>query len=221
METVISVKNVSKSFKKVTVLDNVSLNVTKGIICGLIGSNGSGKTVLMKAICGFVIPDSGEIRVRDKMVGKDFDFPPDLGVIIENPGFMQYMSGYGNLKNLAAINKKIDRSRIEEVMRLVGLNPSDKKWVGKYSLGMRQRLGIAQAIMEYQDIMLLDEPMNGLDKSGVSDVRKILLQLKEEGKTILITSHNAEDIEILCDEVYEMEGGILKKFEKRNNYDNI
>ncbi len=211
METVISVKSVCKSFKKAKVLDHVSLNIAKGTICGLTGNNGSGKTVLMKTICGFVMPDSGSVQVRNKTVGKDFDFPPDLGVIIETPGFMQYMSGYKNLKNLADINKKIDEDRIKEVMRLVGLDPDDKKWVGRYSLGMRQRLGIAQAIMEHQDIMLLDEPMNGLDKAGISDVRKILMGLREEGKTILLTSHNAEDIEVLCDEVYEMKNGVIKK----------
>lgn len=214
METVISVKSVCKSFKKVKVLDHVSLDITKGTICGLTGNNGSGKTVLMKIICGFAIPDSGSVLVRNRTVGKDFDFPPDLGVIIETPGFMQFMSGYKNLKNLADINKKIDGDRIKEVMRLVGLDPDDKKWVGKYSLGMRQRLGIAQAIMEHQDIMLLDEPMNGLDKAGISDVRKILMGLREEGKTILLTSHNAEDIEVLCDEVYEMENGVIKKIKE-------
>lgn len=207
MDNIIEIRDVSKAFKNVKVLDHVSLNVKKGTACGLVGRNGSGKTVLMKAICGFLIPDSGEILVRGKIVGKDFDFPPDVGVIIENPGFSQYISGYRNLRNLASIRKKIGDREIREVMELVGLDPEDKKWVSKYSLGMRQRLGIAQAVMENQDILILDEPMNGLDKQGMEDVRQLLLKLKKEGKTILLSSHHMEDIDILCDEVYELEGG--------------
>lgn len=212
MVNIIEVKNVTKSFKNNVVLKDVSLTVEKGSICGLIGLNGSGKTVLMKAICGFIIPESGEIYVRGKRIGKDCDFPENVGVIIENPGFSQYISGFQNLKNLASIQKKIDDEKIRQVMTLMGLEPDNKKWVSKYSLGMRQRLGIAQAIMEDQDILILDEPMNGLDKQGVADVRKILMDLKKQGKTIVLASHNQNDIDELCDKVYEMDRGVITEF---------
>lgn len=207
---VIEVNDVVKKFKEVTVLDHVDLKVERGIICGLVGRNGSGKTVLMKVVCGFILPDSGEVTVDGKRIGKDCDFPKNTGVIIENPGFSQYISGAKNLQNLASINKKISKDEIDKVMELVGLNPKDKKWVSKYSLGMRQRLGIAQAIMEGQDILILDEPMNGLDQEGIEDMRKLFLKLKSEGKTILLASHSKEDIAALCDEVYEMEHGQMR-----------
>lgn len=208
----ISIKNVSLVLGKTKILTDINMELEKGKIYGLIGRNGSGKTMLMKCICGFVKPSNGEIRVRDQVVGKDIDFPPDMGIMIENPGFIPYYSGIKNLKMLAELQQKIDRARMEDTIRLVGLNPSLKLHVGKYSLGMRQRLGIAQAIMEDPDILILDEPMNGLDKEGVADMRKLFLELKAEGKTMVIASHNAEDIEILCDRVYEMEHGELKQF---------
>lgn len=210
MEYIIEVNDAVKKFKDVTVLDHVTLKVEKGTICGLVGRNGSGKTVLMKVICGFILPDSGEVVVDGKRIGKDCDFPKDTGVIIENPGFSQYISGAKNLKNLASINKKISNNEITKVMELVGLDAQDKKWVSKYSLGMRQRLGIAQAIMEGQSILILDEPMNGLDQEGVEDMRKLFLELREQGKTILLASHSKEDIAALCDEVYEMEHGVIR-----------
>lgn len=211
METIIKVKDVSKQFKGIKVLDNINLTVEKGSICGLTGANGSGKTVLMKAICGFLIPDSGEIYVREKKIGEDCDFPENTGVIIGNPGFSPYISGFRNLKGLASIRKKIDDDKIRETMELVGLDPKSKKWVSKYSLGMRQRLGIAQAVMEDQDLLILDEPLNGLDKQGAADVRELLLKMKEQGKTILLASHNAQDIDILCDKVYEVDNGKIEQ----------
>lgn len=216
MGNIIEVKNISKSFKNMQVLKDVSLEIEEGTICGLVGLNGSGKTVLMKAICGFLIPETGKVFVKGKEIGKDCDFPENVGAIIENPGFSQFISGFKNLKNLASIQKKIDDDKIRETMRLVGLDPDSKKWVSKYSLGMRQRLGIAQAIMEDQDILILDEPMNGLDKRGVSDVRKILLELKEQGKTIILASHNMSDIEILCDKVYEMDDGNISELSDKD-----
>lgn len=164
-----------------------------------------------KSICGFVLPDAGKILVRGKQVGKDVDIPQGIGIIIEHPGFLRDYSGFQNLKLLARLQKKITDEKIKESIRLVGLDPEDKKKVGKFSLGMRQRLGIAQAIMESPDILILDEPMNGLDKHGVEDMRKLLVQLKEEGTTILVASHNPLDIEILCDEVYEMDAGAITK----------
>ncbi|MCI8894964.1 MAG: ATP-binding cassette domain-containing protein [Lachnospiraceae bacterium] len=207
----IEVNDVVKKFKDVTVLDHVSLKVEKGTICGLVGRNGSGKTVLMKVICGFILPDSGQVSVDGKRIGKDCDFPKETGVIIENPGFSQYISGAKNLRNLASINQKISQDEIARVMELVGLNAQDRKWVSKYSLGMRQRLGIAQAIMEGQSLLILDEPMNGLDQEGVEDMRKLFQNLREQGKTILLASHSREDIAMLCDEVYEMEHGVIRR----------
>ena len=191
--------------------DSINIEFEKGKIHGFIGRNGSGKTMLMKCICGFIKPTDGEIIVNEKRIGKDCDFPDSVGIIIETPGFIPYYSGYRNLKLLADLNRKIDKEKIRNTMQMVGLDPDLKRHVKKYSLGMRQRLGLAQAIMENPDLLILDEPMNGLDKEGVSDMRKYLLNLKEQGKTILIASHSAEDIEILCDTVCEMDKGVLTK----------
>lgn len=207
----IIVKNLTKKFKEATVLDNVNITFEKGKVHGLIGRNGSGKTMLMKCICGIVPPTSGEIIVNEKRIGKDTDIPKNVGVIIETPGFIPNYSAYNNLKFLAALNHKIGKDEIRSAIQSVGLNPNEKKHVGKFSLGMRQRLGLAQAIMENPDLLILDEPMNGLDKDGVCDMREYLLTLKEQGKTILIASHSAEDIDILCDTVCEMDKGKLEK----------
>lgn len=207
----IQVNNVSLTIKKTKILKDVSATFEDGKIHGLIGRNGSGKTMLMKCICGFIKPTEGTIFVSDKQIGKDCDFPDSVGIIIETPGFIPYYSGYKNLKLLADLNKKINGEQIRETMKKVGLDPDLKRHVKKYSLGMRQRLGLAQAIMENPDILILDEPMNGLDKDGVGDMRKYLLDLKKQGKTILIASHSAEDIEILCDTVCEMDKGVLSK----------
>lgn len=213
MDTIIQVENVTKKFKKQLVLDHVDLQVEKGTVCGLVGANGSGKTVLLKVICGFMLPDEGEIRVKGKKIGKDIDFPEDTGVLIETPYFSPFSSGYQNLKNLAGIQKKIGSDQIRQAMEVVGLDPADKKWVSKYSLGMRQRLGIAQALMEDQELLILDEPMNGLDKQGVADVRALILSMKAQGKTILMSSHYPQDMECLCDTVYEVDGGRLNLLE--------
>lgn len=210
MDAVI-VKNLTKKFKEATVLNDVNVTFEKGKVHGLIGRNGSGKTMLMKCICGIVPPTSGEIIVNEKRIGKDTDIPKNVGVIIETPGFIPNYSAYNNLKFLAALNNNIGREEIRNAIKSVGLNPDDKKHVGKFSLGMRQRLGLAQAIMENPDLLILDEPMNGLDKDGVCDMREYLLALKEQGKTILIASHSAEDIDILCDTVCEMDKGHLEK----------
>ena len=211
MENLIEIQDVVKRFGEQTVLDHVSLSVTPGKIYGIIGRNGSGKTVLFKSICGFVLPDAGKILVRGKQVGKDVDIPQGIGIIIEHPGFLRDYSGFQNLKLLARLQKKITDEKIKESIRLVGLDPEDKKKVGKFSLGMRQRLGIAQAIMEDPKLLILDEPFNGLDKNGVAESRSHLLELKKAGKTILLASHNEDDIRILCDRVYEMDGGILRE----------
>ncbi len=207
----IEIKNVSLILQKNEILKDISVHFERGKIHGLIGRNGSGKTMLIKCICGFVKPNSGEILVDGKHIGKDCDFPKNAGIIIETPGFIPYYSGYKNLKLLADLRGKISRDDIRKTMEKVGLNPDLKRHVRKYSLGMRQRLGLAQAIMENPDLLVLDEPMNGLDKEGVADMREYLLALKSQGKTILIASHSAEDIGILCDTVCEMDKGRLEK----------
>lgn len=207
----IEIKNVSLIMQKNEILKDISVHFERGKIHGLIGRNGSGKTMLMKCICGFVKPTAGEITVDGKRIGKDCDFPKNAGIIIETPGFIPYYSGYKNLKLLADLRGKISRDDIRKTMEKVGLNPDLKRHVRKYSLGMRQRLGLAQAIMENPELLILDEPMNGLDKEGVADMRKYLLDLKSQGKTILIASHSAEDIGILCDTVCEMDKGRLEK----------
>ena len=210
-QAMIEINNLEKQFKNQLVLKNINMKFFKGKIYGIIGRNGSGKTVLLKCICGFLRPTSGHVSVNHKIIGQDIDFPQKLGFIIETPGFLMNYSGYKNLKYLASIKKEIDDIAIKEAMELVGLDPEDKKHVGKYSLGMRQRLGIAQAIMEKPDILILDEPMNGLDKSGVEEMRKLFLKIQSEGRLILLTSHNKEDIDVLCDEVYEMDMGNLMR----------
>ena len=163
MNHIIEVKNVYKSFKNIEVLHDVSLQVDAGSICGIIGRNGSGKTVLFKCICGFLQTDRGEIQIEGKAVGKDKSTLSNLGIIIESPGFLRHYSGYKNLEFLMGLNGKADREKINAVLDLVGLAEQKNKKVGKYSMGMRQRLGIAQAIMEEQNILILYEPMNGLD----------------------------------------------------------
>ena len=193
--------------EKKKILDDISIEMESGKIYGLIGRNGSGKTMIMKCICGFMHLTSGQVLVDNKVIGQDIDFPENLGIIIENPGFIPYYSGYKNLKLLADVRKKIGKDDIIKAMEVVGLDPYSKLHVGKYSLGMRQRLGIAQAIMEDPELLILDEPMNGLDSDGVEDIRKVLLDLKKQGKTVIIASHNYMDIDILCDKVWKIEKG--------------
>lgn len=209
MSNMIEITNLCKSFKDTKVLNDITIKIKKGNIIGIIGRNGSGKTVLFKCICGLISPTKGTVKINNKILGKDIDIPNNIGAIIENPGFLPNYSGFKNLKFLAMIKNQINNEHIKDTIKLVGLNPDSKKHVGKYSLGMRQRLGIAQAIMENPDILILDEPMNGLDNEGVKDMRKLFLSLKEQGKTILLASHNKEDIEVLCEEVYMMDKGIL------------
>lgn len=214
----IEVKNVNVTIGKNEILQDISAVFETGKIHGLIGRNGSGKTVLMKCICGFMKPTSGEVFVGGKQIGKEVDFAPDTGVIIETPGFVPFYSGYRNLKILAGLNHKIGKEEIEEAMRTVGLDPKLKRHVKKYSLGMRQRLGIAQAIMEKPKLLILDEPFNGLDKEGVEQMRTYFLELKKQGVTILLSSHTSEDIKLLCDTVTEMEKGKTVIPNDRRNY---
>jgi ABC-2 type transport system ATP-binding protein len=208
MSEIVKVENVTKYFKQEKVLDDVNMNLETGHIYGIVGKNGAGKTVLFKIIAGFIKPSSGKVTVAGKIIGVDRDFPDSLGLIIETPGFLSQYNAYQNLLYLANINNKISKEDIKESIRMVGLDPDGNKKVGKFSLGMRQRLGIAQAIMENPNLIILDEPMNGLDKKGIEDVKELLLKLKGDGKTILMASHYAEDMEI-CDEVFQMEDGKL------------
>lgn len=207
----ISIRGVNKSFKGENVLQNVTHDFEEGKVHGIVGFNGSGKTVLFKCICGFLLPSSGYILVNGKQVGKEIDFPDSMGLIIENPGFLPNISAFKNLKLLAGLKGNIREKEIYEAILKVGLDPKSKKQVGKYSLGMRERLGIAQAIMENPDLLILDEPFNGLDKRGVQDVYGLITEMKNRGKTILLASHNAIDIETLCDTVCEMDGGVLER----------
>ena len=209
MENIIEVCGVNKYFGEEHVLKDVSHTFEKGKIHGIVGNNGSGKTVLMKCICGFLKPDSGVIYVNHKQVGKETDFPEDIWIIIETPGFLPHLSGTQNLKILASLQKKANALTIRTVLEQVGLDPDMKKPVGKYSLGMRQRLGFAQALMEDPSLLILDEPLNGLDKHGVVHIRNVIKGLRAEGKTVILASHNQVDIDELCDTVCEMDAGVL------------
>lgn len=209
MNEMVKVENVTLKIKDALILDKVNLSVEKGSICGLVGRNGSGKTMLMKCICGFIPVTEGEISVSGQKVGAKDKFAQNLGFIIETPGFMPNYTAYKNLEFLSSINSKADKQRIREVIELVGLDPDSKKKVGKFSLGMNQRLGLAQAIIDDPDLLILDEPFNGLDNDGVKQIRNLLLKLKEQGKTIIMASHTKEDIDILCDRVCFMDKGRL------------
>lgn len=211
MTEIITIENVTKKFGDVTALENVNLSIERGKIYGIVGRNGSGKTVLFKLITGYLKPSAGRVVVNGKEIGKDTDFAENIGIIIENPGFLKGYTGFKNLAYLAGIRNVIGKEEIRESMVKVGLDPDSHKKVGKYSMGMKQRLGIAQAIMENPEILILDEPMNSLDNQGVEEVRDILIELRNVGKTIILASHNKEDIEILCDEVYEMDHGRLTR----------
>ena len=209
MDVAVSVQDLYKSFGEDEVLKGVTRDFEEGKIHGIVGNNGSGKTVLMKCICGFLRPTRGKVLVRYREVGKDMDFPENMGIIIATPGFLPGLTGMKNLRLLASLQKKAGNETIADAIRRVGLDPALKKPVGKYSLGMRQRLGIAQAIMENPSLLILDEPLNGLDKHGVQEMRALIKGLRDEGKTILLASHNQGDIDELCDTVCEMDGGIM------------
>ena len=211
MEKLIQIKNLTKCFGETKVLDKINVNFDRGHIYGIIGRNGSGKSMLMKCICGLVVPTSGEIIIDNKKLGTDIDLPENLAGIIEEPGFLENYSAYKNLQFLSMIKNKIGKEEIIQTLKSVRLDPYSKLHVGKYSMGMKQRLGIAQAIMEKPEILILDEPMNGLDKHGVKEIREVLLQMKEENRVILLSSHNPKDIDYLCDVVFEMDDGYLQE----------
>ena len=203
----IELLNITKTIGKHTILNNISLSLERGKCYGFIGQNGCGKTMLLRAICGFIRPDSGEVWVNQKRIGTDCEFVEDAGVIIGEATFQDFLTGYENLKILAEIKNEIDDNEIMEALKQVQLEDAKDQKFRTYSVGMKRRLCIAQAIMEHPSLLILDEPFNGLDKQGVADIRKLLLQYKQQNKTILITSHNEKDIELLCDTVIELDNG--------------
>ena len=208
----IEIKNVTKIIKHNTVIDNVSLTVNSGKITGLKGVNGSGKTMLMRLVSGLILPTSGEIIIDGETLGKDITFPRSIGTLIENPAFLDNYSGFQNLKLLASIQGKISDEEIREAIIDVELNPDDKKKFRKYSLGMKQRLGIAAAVMEHPDIIILDEPTNALDSDGVQMVKRILQKEKERGALILISCHDLDVLKELSDVIYLMNVGRLSSY---------
>lgn len=212
MGTVVRLEHYTKNFKKVTVLDDINLTLESGKVIGLKGKNGSGKTMLMRAISGLILPTSGKVFINDKELGKQISFPPSIGLLIENPSFIANYTGFKNLKILASIQNKISDEDIREAIRKVGLKPDDPRTFKKYSLGMKQRLGIAAAIMEKPDIVILDEPINALDEAGAGLIKGILDELKANGSLIIIACHDTEELNYLSDEVYEIyEGQLVDK----------
>ena len=203
----IIVNNYDKIIKGKQILNNINLTFHSGKIYGLCGKNGSGKTMLLRAICGLILPSKGEVSIDNKIVGKDIEFPESVGIIIENIELLSEYSGIDNLRLIAKINKKVTDKEIIHSMELVGLNPFDKKKVKAFSLGMRQKLNIAQAIMEKPKLLLLDEPTNALDKEGVENIRNLLLKFRDNDTLIIIASHNNEDLNILCDEFIHLSEG--------------
>ena len=207
----LTVKNVTKRIRGKMILDDVSMHLFSGNVYGIVGRNGSGKTMLLRALAGLIRADEGEIWYQDQLLHKDMDVPPSLGIIIENAGLYPEFTGMKNLRLLAAIKKTIGNKEIREAMERVGLDPEDKRTYRKYSLGMKQRLLIAQAIMEKPDVLLLDEPANGLDEEAVGLMRRIVEEERKRGALILLASHNKEDIGLLADTVYRMEAGRLRE----------
>ena len=211
----IKISDLSKSIKGNKVLDNISMELESGNIYGLQGKNGSGKTMLMRAICGLIFPNSGKINIDGKILGKDISFPESVGVLIENPSFLSNFTAFENLKLLAAIKGKINDDEIKQSLIEVGLNPEDNKKYKKFSLGMKQRLGIACAIMEHPDLVILDEPFNALDQMGVELIKDTILKLKYEGALVILACHDREELEMLSDEIFVLtEGRVVEKSKK-------
>lgn len=202
----IKLSNVSKEIKGAVILDEINYEFHPGVIYGIHGRNGSGKTMLLRAIAGLIRPTRGEIKIGEKILHQDMDFPESIGVLIETPNFWKNYTGVKVLKTLASIKKVIGQREIEEILQKVGLDPKDSRTVRKYSLGMKQRLGIAQALMEQPDILLLDEPTNAIDKMGVQVVEDLFRKEANRGAVVIIASHNLQDLEH-CDQLLEMDQG--------------
>lgn len=208
---VITSRNVSKKFGKNQVLDRVDFDLPAGVIYGISGPNGTGKSVFLRILTGLILPDEGEVTVYGKKIGKDIEFAPATGILIDSPGFLLAVSGRRNLQLLASVSGKASETRIVEAIRQVGLNPEDRRPVSTYSTGMRQRLGLAQAIMEDPDLLILDEPTTGLDFDGQREIYNYLVELRSQGKTILITSHSRDELKILCDKIFILSCGKLNQ----------
>lgn len=207
MGTVVRLEDYCKSSKSAEVLKNINLTLESGKVIGLKGKNGSGKTMLMRAISGLILPTSGKVYINDKELGRQISFPPSIGILIENPSFISNYTGFKNLKILASIQNRISDDEIRDAIRKVGLDPDDKRTFKKYSLGMKQRLGIAAAIMERPDIVILDEPINALDEAGAGLIKGLLDELKANGSLIIIACHDTEELNYLSDEIYEIYDG--------------
>lgn len=207
MGTVVRLEDYCKSFKSAEVLKNINLTLESGKVIGLKGKNGSGKTMLMRAISGLILPTSGKVYINDKELGRQISFPPSIGILIENPSFISNYTGFKNLKILASIQNRISDDEIRDAIRKVGLDPDDKRTFKKYSLGMKQRLGIAAAIMERPDIVILDEPINALDEAGAGLIKGLLDELKANGSLIIIACHDTEELNYLSDAIYEIYDG--------------
>ena len=207
-------KDICKKIRGKTVLSHVNLELESGTIYGFVGRNGSGKTMLFRALSGLISVSSGEVTLDGKVLRKDFSVLPNLGIILETTGLYPNLTGIENLSYLASIQKRIGLEEIKRAIRRVGLDPEDKRTYRKYSMGMKQRLALAQAVMERPDIIMLDEPTNGLDEDGVDMIRKLILAEKERGAMILVASHNKEDIQILADQVYRISAGVVSHREE-------
>lgn len=205
----LEVKKLCKKIQQNDILNDVNLEMERGKIYGFMGINGSGKTMLMRCICGLVRPTSGEVIIEGKKLGVEMDFPESMGALIENPGFIEHYSAFDNLMELASIKRIAGTDEVKKILNEVGLEYANKKRVKKYSLGMRQKLGIAIAFFENPDILILDEPFNALDQVSMDKVKKMILERKEQGKLILLSCHNKEDLEILSDEIYKIENGYI------------
>lgn len=210
----IILKNVTKIIKRNTVVDNVNLSLHSGTVYGLCGYNGCGKTMLMRLIAGLIIPTNGEILVDGKKLGKQIDFPESMGILIENPSFLGSLSGFENLKMLASIKHTVADDIIIKTINRVGLDPKDKKKYRKYSLGMKQRLGVAAAIMETPELIILDEPTNALDADGVKIVQNIIMEEKARGALVIVTCHDKSILEDVSDVIYSIEHGRIVSDEK-------
>lgn len=211
---VIQVENVSKIIKGNMVIDCVSAEFSSGKVYGLQGINGSGKTMLMRLISGLIYPTEGRIVIDGKILGKEIAFPESIGILIENPAFLDNYSGFANLKLLASIQNKIDDKQIYKTLERVGLEPDSRKKYKKYSLGMKQKLGIAGAVMEKPELLILDEPANALDKEGIERLKKIVQEEKERGALIILSCHDSALLEAMADVIYSMENGRLLKQEE-------
>lgn len=211
--TDIKIENVSKKIKSNMILKNIDMELTSGHIYGFRGKNGCGKTMLMRCICGLIIPTEGKIVINGKELHKDIKIPESIGALIENPAFQPQYTGFKNLKMLASLKGKISDEEVKLAIKRAGLDPDDKRTYKKYSLGMKQKLGIANAIMGEPDIIVLDEPINALDEISVENVKKVFLELKEKGKLIIAACHDREELEYLCDIIYELKDGEIAGME--------